>query len=108
MNLKMYATCFFSINSTGLVGAEDDFCDLSQNGTNVCQDPAGSTKLYLYKYVLYLAQFLIGIGATPLYTLGTLNVDRASYKYYTCCSCFFVSIVTLEVKFNTSRKSSHY
>ena len=48
---------------------EDDFCDLSLNATDVCKDNIDST-LRKYKYVLYLGQLLIGVGATPLYTLG--------------------------------------
>ena len=37
--------------------------------TDVCEDNIDST-LRKYTYMLYVGQLLVGVGATPLYTLG--------------------------------------
>ena len=48
---------------------DDEFCHMSLNTTENCDDNMDSS-LWQYKYVLYLGQFLVGVGATPLFTLG--------------------------------------
>lgn len=47
----------------------------SANRTITCQDKEGGG-LSGYRYVFMLAQFLHGIGATPLYTLGVTYLDE--------------------------------
>ncbi|TSM04919.1 Solute carrier organic anion transporter family member 4A1 [Bagarius yarrelli] len=47
----------------------------SANQTNACGDSQGSG-LSLYRYVFMLGQFLHGVGATPLYTLGVTYLDE--------------------------------
>ncbi|XP_048097714.1 solute carrier organic anion transporter family member 4A1 isoform X2 [Alosa alosa] len=47
----------------------------SSNVTDTCQDSAGSG-LSAYRYVFMLGQFLHGVGATPLYTLGVTYLDE--------------------------------
>ena len=50
---------------------ENELCDLSLNATDVCEDNIDST-LRKYTYMLYVGQLLVGVGATPLFTLGWL------------------------------------
>ncbi|KAG8598281.1 hypothetical protein GDO81_002544 [Engystomops pustulosus] len=54
----------------------NDFCKTSANATDVedCTGKAGST-LSNYLYVFVLGQLLMGVGGTPLYTLGTAFFD---------------------------------
>ncbi|XP_044131909.1 solute carrier organic anion transporter family member 4C1 [Bufo gargarizans] len=54
----------------------NDFCETSGNGTNLedCTAKADST-LSHYLYVFILGQLLMGVGGTPLYTLGTAFFD---------------------------------
>ncbi|XP_036447883.1 solute carrier organic anion transporter family member 4A1 [Colossoma macropomum] len=47
----------------------------SANHTEVCGDSDGSG-LSAYRFVFMLGQFLHGIGATPLYTLGVTYLDE--------------------------------
>ncbi|XP_027000792.1 solute carrier organic anion transporter family member 4A1 [Tachysurus fulvidraco] len=47
----------------------------STNQTNGCGVNQGNT-LSLYRYVFMLGQFLHGVGATPLYTLGVTYLDE--------------------------------
>lgn len=47
----------------------------SANRTITCQDKEGGG-LSSYRYVFMLGQFLHGIGATPLYTLGVTYLDE--------------------------------
>lgn len=47
----------------------------SSNHTEPCQDSTG-TGLSAYRYVFMLGQFLHGVGATPLYTLGVTYLDE--------------------------------
>lgn len=47
----------------------------SSNLTEPCQDSA-SAGLSAYRYVFMLGQFLHGVGATPLYTLGVTYLDE--------------------------------
>uniref|UniRef100_H3B9X5 Solute carrier organic anion transporter family member 4A1 n=1 Tax=Latimeria chalumnae TaxID=7897 RepID=H3B9X5_LATCH len=49
-----------------------DICHTNQ--TTVCADSASS--LPYYRYVFMVGQFLHGIGATPLYTLGVTYLDE--------------------------------
>lgn len=51
---------------TGLCGS---------NVTDSCQDSTGAG-LSAYRYVFMLGQFLHGVGATPLYTLGVTYLDE--------------------------------
>ncbi|KAM9330944.1 solute carrier organic anion transporter family member 4C1 [Gastrophryne carolinensis] len=53
----------------------NDFCEASGNSSNVdCTDKKAST-LSNYLYVFVLGQLLMGVGGTPLYTLGTAFFD---------------------------------
>ncbi|XP_075710955.1 solute carrier organic anion transporter family member 4C1 [Rhinoderma darwinii] len=54
----------------------NDFCETSGNSTSLedCSGKTGST-LSNYLYVFILGQLLMGIGGTPLYTLGTAFFD---------------------------------
>ncbi|XP_073534044.1 solute carrier organic anion transporter family member 4C1 isoform X2 [Phyllobates terribilis] len=54
----------------------NDFCEKSGNNTNLedCTEKAHST-LSNYLYVFVLGQLLMGVGGTPLYTLGTAFFD---------------------------------
>lgn len=47
----------------------------SANRTNQCRDKEGAG-LSSYRFVFMLGQFLHGIGATPLYTLGVTYLDE--------------------------------
>ncbi|XP_010873836.2 solute carrier organic anion transporter family member 4A1 [Esox lucius] len=47
----------------------------SENRTNPCHDTEGGG-LSSYRFVFMLGQFLHGIGATPLYTLGVTYLDE--------------------------------
>lgn len=47
----------------------------STNQTEGCGDNQGNA-LSLYRYVFMLGQFLHGVGATPLYTLGVTYLDE--------------------------------
>ncbi|XP_062398063.1 solute carrier organic anion transporter family member 4A1 [Sardina pilchardus] len=47
----------------------------SSNATDACRDSSGSG-LSGYRYVFMLGQFLHGVGATPLYTLGVTYLDE--------------------------------
>uniref|UniRef100_A0A3B4ZC64 Solute carrier organic anion transporter family member n=1 Tax=Stegastes partitus TaxID=144197 RepID=A0A3B4ZC64_9TELE len=47
----------------------------SANRTSPCQDEEGGG-LSSYRFVLMLGQFLHGVGATPLYTLGVTYLDE--------------------------------
>ncbi|XP_026777172.3 solute carrier organic anion transporter family member 4A1 [Pangasianodon hypophthalmus] len=47
----------------------------SANQTEECGDDKGSG-LSLYRYIFMLGQFLHGVGATPLYTLGVTYLDE--------------------------------
>ncbi|CAJ0965563.1 unnamed protein product [Ranitomeya imitator] len=53
-----------------------DFCEKSGNNTSQedCNGKTGST-LSNYLYVFVLGQLLMGVGGTPLYTLGTAFFD---------------------------------
>ena len=49
----------------------DDFCDVTSNSSFTCNpNDSIDSSLRNYKYVLWLGQFLNGVGASPLYTLG--------------------------------------
>ncbi|XP_077145857.1 solute carrier organic anion transporter family member 4C1 [Ranitomeya variabilis] len=54
----------------------NDFCEKSGNNTSQedCNGKTGST-LSNYLYVFVLGQLLMGVGGTPLYTLGTAFFD---------------------------------
>ncbi|XP_075037478.1 solute carrier organic anion transporter family member 4C1-like [Mixophyes fleayi] len=54
----------------------NDFCAASGNNssTEICTDKKSSS-LSNYLYVFILAQLLMGVGGTPLYTLGTAFFD---------------------------------
>ncbi|XP_068103577.1 solute carrier organic anion transporter family member 4C1-like isoform X2 [Hyperolius riggenbachi] len=54
----------------------NDFCEASANSSSVeqCTGKRGST-LSNYLYVFVLGQMLMGVGGTPLYTLGTAFFD---------------------------------
>ncbi|KAM3940652.1 solute carrier organic anion transporter family member 4C1-like [Leptodactylus fuscus] len=54
----------------------NDFCEKSGNNTSLedCTEKT-SSKLYNYLYVFVLGQLLMGVGGTPLYTLGTAYFD---------------------------------
>lgn len=47
----------------------------SDNNTESCQNSSGSG-LSSYRFVFMLGQFLHGVGATPLYTLGVTYLDE--------------------------------
>lgn len=47
----------------------------SANRTSLCQDKEGGG-LSSYRFVFMLGQFLHGVGATPLYTLGVTYLDE--------------------------------
>ncbi|KAK3547575.1 hypothetical protein QTP86_025464 [Hemibagrus guttatus] len=47
----------------------------SANQTDGCGNSQGS-RLSLYRYIFMLGQFLHGVGATPLYTLGVTYLDE--------------------------------
>ncbi|CAM4556803.1 unnamed protein product [Lepidochelys olivacea] len=59
----------------------EDTCQLS--GTNIanfsCNTKESSLSNYLYVFIL--AQLLLGVGGTPLYTLGTAFIDDSVPKY---------------------------
>lgn len=47
----------------------------SANQTEECGDSKGSGHSW-YRYIFMLGQFLHGVGATPLYTLGVTYLDE--------------------------------
>ncbi|XP_069608341.1 solute carrier organic anion transporter family member 4C1 isoform X2 [Ranitomeya imitator] len=59
-----------------LLAIMQDFCEKSGNNTSQedCNGKTGST-LSNYLYVFVLGQLLMGVGGTPLYTLGTAFFD---------------------------------
>ena len=65
-----YTTPFYSFQS-----ADFELCDVSRNSTDECQLGSGSS-LSHYFYVFVFAQFLHGLGAAPLYTLGVTYIDE--------------------------------
>ncbi|XP_030181649.1 solute carrier organic anion transporter family member 4C1 isoform X11 [Lynx canadensis] len=50
----------------------EDTCSATRNGTS-CTSSSSSLSNYLYVFIL--GQLLLGIGGTPLYTLGTAFID---------------------------------
>ncbi|KAM4050891.1 solute carrier organic anion transporter family member 4C1 [Anomaloglossus baeobatrachus] len=54
----------------------NEFCEISGNNTSLehCTEKVGSG-LSNYLYVFVLGQLLMGVGGTPLYTLGTAYFD---------------------------------
>ncbi|XP_062248696.1 solute carrier organic anion transporter family member 4A1 [Platichthys flesus] len=53
----------------------------SANRTSPCQDKQGGG-LSNYRFVFMLSQFLHGVGATPLYTLGVTYLDENVHSNY--------------------------
>ena len=53
-----------------------EFCDAGRNGTDPCDSAAETSGLSLYFWVFVGAQFLHGLGAAPLYTLGITYIDE--------------------------------
>ncbi|XP_071503213.1 solute carrier organic anion transporter family member 4A1-like [Diadema antillarum] len=53
-----------------------EFCDTSRNGSDHCDTASQTDGLSLYFWVFVLAQFLHGLGAAPLYTLGITYIDE--------------------------------
>ncbi|KAE8635702.1 hypothetical protein XENTR_v10002710 [Xenopus tropicalis] len=51
-----------------------DFCEVSGNSSSLQNCSAGSSQSY-FLYVFVLGQLLMGVGGTPLYTLGTAYFD---------------------------------
>uniref|UniRef100_A0A087YCH9 Solute carrier organic anion transporter family member n=1 Tax=Poecilia formosa TaxID=48698 RepID=A0A087YCH9_POEFO len=58
-----------------LVSMQEQIGMCSANGTSQCQNKEGGG-LSSYRFVFMLGQFLHGIGATPLYTLGVTYLDE--------------------------------
>lgn len=65
IEIKKYTTTIADVNSTSKI------CDVRAD--NTCTAPSQTTNSFLY--VLMLAQFVHGIGFTPVFTLGTAYVD---------------------------------
>ena len=75
------------------LGRSDDFCRNS-NSTGIKPDCLGSAEWY-YNFIFILGEVLLGIGATPLFTLGTAHIvevtDRGQGSlylgvYYAACA----------------------
>ena len=66
-----YTTPFYSFQS-----ADFELCDTSRNSTDICEIGVEGTSLSHYFWVFVFAQFLHGLGAAPLYTLGVTYIDE--------------------------------
>nr|XP_054762661.1 solute carrier organic anion transporter family member 4C1-like [Lytechinus pictus]XP_054762736.1 solute carrier organic anion transporter family member 4C1-like [Lytechinus pictus] len=53
-----------------------EYCDAGRNGTDLCDSVEETSGLSLYFWVFVGAQFLHGLGAAPLYTLGITYIDE--------------------------------
>ncbi|XP_072029799.1 solute carrier organic anion transporter family member 4A1-like isoform X2 [Amphiura filiformis] len=66
-----YTTPFYEFQS-----ADFELCDVNRNDTDVCELGTSGSSLSHYFWVFVFAQFLHGLGAAPLYTLGITYIDE--------------------------------
>ncbi len=66
-----YTTPYYNYQS-----ADFELCDVNRNSSDICELGAESSSLSHYFWVFVFAQFLHGLGAAPLYTLGITYIDE--------------------------------
>uniref|UniRef100_A0A8C8VKP4 Solute carrier organic anion transporter family member n=1 Tax=Pelusios castaneus TaxID=367368 RepID=A0A8C8VKP4_9SAUR len=68
----------------------EDTCEVAgANNANFTCNTSNKSSLSNYLYVFILAQLLLGVGGTPLYTLGTAFIDDSVPKHK---SSFYIGI----------------